>query len=87
MWQGASALVRAVMLTRGELPQGDQGYGGIPSIASEAKQSSFLRETRKLDCFVASLLAMTVGSASRPHFPYVSRIFAWILAMPEIQRS
>src|SRR6201999_2403005 len=29
-------------------------------IASEAKQSSFLAATRKLDCFVASLLAMTV---------------------------
>ena len=31
----------------------------IPDIASEAKRSSFLVATRKLDCFVASLLAMT----------------------------
>jgi hypothetical protein len=29
-------------------------------IASAAKQSSFLKLRRKLDCFVASLLAMTV---------------------------
>jgi hypothetical protein len=27
--------------------------GSLPVIASEAKQSSFLREKRKLDCFVA----------------------------------
>jgi hypothetical protein len=32
----------------------------LPVIASEAKQSSFLPAARKLDCFVASLLAMTV---------------------------
>jgi hypothetical protein len=33
---------------------------GSSVIASEAKQSSFLRrDKKKLDCFVASLLAMT----------------------------
>src|SRR3954466_16385464 len=37
-------------------------------IASEAKQSSLLRRTRKLDCFVASLLAMTV--AAKAQLPY-----------------
>src|SRR5262249_14304102 len=31
-----------------------------PVIASEAKQSSFASAKRKMDCFVASLLAMTV---------------------------
>src|ERR1700686_5395619 len=37
-------------------------------IASEAKQSSFSSAERKLDCFVASLLAMTVSAgALRTH--------------------
>jgi hypothetical protein len=31
----------------------------VTVIASEAKQSSFRAATRKLDCFVAALLAMT----------------------------
>jgi hypothetical protein len=34
-------------------------------IASEAKQSSFAAQRKKLDCFVASLLAMTVENFSR----------------------
>jgi hypothetical protein len=34
-------------------------------IASEAKQSSFLATRRKLDCFVAALLAMTEKLPSR----------------------
>jgi hypothetical protein len=33
-----------------------------PVIASEAKQSSFLSSQQSLDCFVASLLAMTGNS-------------------------
>ena len=36
----------------------------FPVIASEAKQSSFVAALRKLDCFVASLLAMTVERPS-----------------------
>jgi hypothetical protein len=44
--------------------------GSPPSffvIASEAKQSSFVNE--KLDCFVASLLAMTIAATAVPYIP------------------
>jgi hypothetical protein len=49
-------------------------HGSAPCvIASEAKQSSFLRRpTRKLDCFVASLLAMTAGHT----FSFPQLVFA-----------
>jgi hypothetical protein len=54
-------------------------HGSAPCvIASEAKQSSFLRRpTRKLDCFVASLLAMTAGHT----FSFPQLVFARVVAI------
>jgi hypothetical protein len=60
-------------------------------IASEAKQS--ISPQKSMDCFVASLLAMTADTSSRPatrrarvfHEPFASKKRAW--GMPGARRT
>jgi hypothetical protein len=47
--------------SRAHFSESNESFKRQTVIASEAKQSSFAR--RKLDCFVAALLAMTVGAS------------------------
>ena len=66
--------------------RGHGGFGGAAALREKGLKKSIV--TKHLSTVHGVVFAVFVQALRIPrHFPYVSRIFAWIFAMPDIQRS